>query len=191
MGCSKNPILVFRPGVVLFDGADRPLISAESVQHREQSDLSRFPPELISALLASEDNRFWWHPGIDPIGTARALFTNLIGGRVLEGGSTLTQQLARSVHSETVGRGDTLGRKWRELLVALQLEAAHSKRDLLLSYLNRVYLGVGWGFEDAARHYFARPAGDLADLARSRRAEDYPPIRRAPAVRRGPACSRL
>ncbi|MBW0167824.1 MAG: transglycosylase domain-containing protein [Vulcanococcus sp.] len=154
LGASRGPLL-------LFDGADRPLMAAESVQHREQRDLSRFPPELISALLASEDNRFWWHPGIDPIGTARALLTNLSGGRVLEGGSTLTQQLARSVHPETVGRGDTLGRKWRELLVALQLEAGHSKRDLLLSYLNRVYLGVGWGFEDAARHYFARPASDL------------------------------
>ena len=154
LGASRGPLL-------LFDGADRPLMAAESVQHREQRDLSRFPSVLISALLASEDNRFWWHPGIDPIGTARALLTNLSGGRVLEGGSTLTQQLARSVHPETVGRGDTLGRKWRELLVALQLEASHSKRDLLLSYLNRVYLGVGWGFEDAARHYFARPASDL------------------------------
>ena len=154
LGASRGPLL-------LFDGADRPLMAAESVQHREQRDLSRFPPELISALLASEDNRFWWHPGIDPIGTARALLTNLSGGRVLEGGSTLTQQLARSVYPETVGHGDTFGRKWRELLVALQLEAGHSKRDLLLSYLNRVYLGVGWGFEDAARHYFARPASDL------------------------------
>jgi membrane peptidoglycan carboxypeptidase len=154
LGASRGPLL-------LFDGADRPLISAESIQHREQNDLSRYPAELISALLASEDNRFWWHPGIDPIGTARALLTNLSGGRVLEGGSTLTQQLARSVHPETVGRGDTFGRKWRELLVALQLEAGNSKRDLLLSYLNRVYLGVGWGFEDAARHYFARPASAL------------------------------
>ncbi|MBM5784392.1 MAG: FHA domain-containing protein [Cyanobacteria bacterium K_DeepCast_35m_m1_288] len=155
LGASRGPLL-------LFDGADRPLMAAESVKHREQNDLSRFPPELISALLASEDNRLWWHPGIDPIGTARALLTNLSGGRVLEGGSTLTQQLARSVHPETVGRGDTLGRKWRELLVALQLEASHSKRDLLLTYLNRVYLGVGWGFEDAARHYFVRSASDLS-----------------------------
>ena len=56
---------------------------------------------------------------------------------------------------ELVGEGDTLGRKWRELLVALQLESRFSKRELLLSYLNRVYLGVGWGFEDAARTFFA------------------------------------
>ena len=69
--------------------------------------------------------------------------------------------MARSLYPELVGEGDTLGRKWRELLVALQLESRFSKGELLLSYLNRVYLGVGWGFEDAARTYFDRSAGDL------------------------------
>jgi membrane peptidoglycan carboxypeptidase len=93
--------------------------------------------------------------------------TNLLGGRVLEGGSTLTQQLARSLYPDQVGQGESLGRKWRELLVSLQMEARFSKRDLLLSYLNRVYLGAGWGFEDASRHYFGKSAGklDLADAA--------------------------
>jgi peptidoglycan glycosyltransferase len=154
LGASRGPVL-------LFDGADRPLIAADSQQHQEQRALNGYPAVLVDALLASEDSRFWWHPSIDPIGTARALVTNLSGGRVLEGGSTLTQQLARSLYPEQVGRGETLGRKWRELLVALQLEAGHSKRDLLLSYLNRVYLGVGWGFEDASRRYFAKPARQL------------------------------
>jgi membrane peptidoglycan carboxypeptidase len=153
-GASRGPL-------VLYDGADRPLSAAQSQDHREQQSLSGYPPVLVEALLASEDSRFWWHPGIDPIGTARALVANLIGGRVLEGGSTLTQQLARSLEPERVGRGESLGRKWRELLVALQLEARSSKRDLLLSYLNRVYLGVGWGFEDASRHYFGKTAGKL------------------------------
>jgi membrane peptidoglycan carboxypeptidase len=159
LGLSRGPL-------VLYDGSDRPLTSADSsadsAQHREQRFLSGFPSLLIDALLASEDNRFWWHPGIDPIGTARALITNLSGGRVLEGGSTITQQLARSLYPEQVGRGETVARKWRELLVALQLEATSSKRNLLLNYLNRVYLGVGWGFEDAARHYFAKPASQLS-----------------------------
>ena len=150
-----------RGPLVLYDGADRPLSGAQSQGHREQSGLAGYPPVLIDALLASEDSRFWWHPGIDPIGTARALLTNWVGGRVLEGGSTLTQQLARSLEPERVGRGDSLGRKWRELLVALQLEARNSKRDLLLAYLNRVYLGVGWGFEDGSRHYFGKAAGEL------------------------------
>ena len=155
LGLSRGPL-------VLYDGADRPLPSADSTQHQDQTSLSSFPSLLIEALLASEDNRFWWHPGIDPIGTARALVTNLSGGRVLEGGSTITQQLARSLFPEQVGRGETMGRKWRELLVAIQLEASTSKRNLLLNYLNRVYLGVGWGFNDAARHYFAKPASQLS-----------------------------
>ncbi|MEI7951804.1 MAG: transglycosylase domain-containing protein, partial [Synechococcaceae cyanobacterium ELA182] len=99
--------------------------------------------------------------------TGRALLANLVGGRVLEGASTLTQQLARSLYPEQVGQGETLGRKWRELLVALQLEARFSKRDLLLSYLNRVFLGSGWGFEDASRHLFGKPAArlELAEAA--------------------------
>ncbi|MEB3301534.1 MAG: transglycosylase domain-containing protein [Cyanobacteriota bacterium] len=150
-----------RGPLVLYDRTGRPISSAEDQRHRELGRLGDYPPVLIDALLASEDSRFWWHPGVDPIGTARALFTNLLGGRVLEGGSTLTQQLARSLYPDLVGQGETLDRKWRELLVALQLEARFSKRDLLLSYLNRVYLGAGWGFEDASRRLFEKPASKL------------------------------
>ncbi|MFY8149687.1 MAG: transglycosylase domain-containing protein [Prochlorococcaceae cyanobacterium] len=151
-----------RGPLALTDRRQQPIRSVEGEQHRELPDLGGFAPVLVDALLASEDSRFWWHPGVDPIGTARALVTNLLGGRVLEGGSTLTQQLARSLYPEQVGQGETLGRKWRELLVALQLEARFSKEELLLSYLNRVYLGVGWGFEDAARRFFDRPASQLS-----------------------------
>ena len=150
-----------RGPLVVYDRTGRPIASAEDQRHREWGRLSDYPPVLIAALLASEDTRFWWHPGVDPIGTARALLTNLLGGRVLEGGSTLTQQLARSLYPDLVGEGETLERKWRELLVALQLEARFSKRDLLLSYLNRVYLGAGWGFEDASRRLFDKPAAKL------------------------------
>ncbi|MEB3265022.1 MAG: transglycosylase domain-containing protein [Cyanobacteriota bacterium] len=157
----RGSLATVRGPLVLYDARSRPVATAEGRQHRELEGLNAFPAVLIQALLASEDSRFWWHPGVDPIGTSRALVTNLLGGRVLEGGSTLTQQLARSLYPEQVGEGETLLRKWRELLVALQLEARFSKRDLLLSYLNRVYLGVGWGFEDAARRYFGRSAGDL------------------------------
>jgi membrane peptidoglycan carboxypeptidase len=147
--------------VLLYDRGDRPIATADDRRHREQTSLAGYPRVLIEALLASEDSRFWWHPGIDPIGTARALLTNLSGGRVLEGGSTLTQQLARSLYPDAVGQGDTLRRKWRELLVALQLEARFSKADLLLAYLNRAFLGAGWGFEDGSRRLFAKPAADL------------------------------
>ncbi|MFN9629330.1 MAG: transglycosylase domain-containing protein [Cyanobacteriota bacterium] len=150
-----------RGPLVLYDRTGRPIASAEDQRHRELGNLGDYPPVLLDALLASEDTRFWWHPGVDPIGTARALLTNLLGGRVLEGGSTLTQQLARSLYPDLVGQGETLERKWRELLVALQLESRFSKRDLLLSYLNRVYLGAGWGFEDASRRLFEKPAAKL------------------------------
>jgi membrane peptidoglycan carboxypeptidase len=158
----RGSLATVRGPLVLYDRTNRPVASAHDQRHRELPRLSAYPPVLIDALLASEDSRFWWHPGVDPIGTARALLANLAGGRVVEGGSTLTQQLARSLYPEQVGEGETLGRKWRELLVALQLEARFSKHDLLLSYLNRVYLGAGWGFEDASRRFFARPASRLS-----------------------------
>jgi len=152
-----------RGPLLLFDRTDRPLPSPDSFRSTERRRLEAFSPSLVDALLASEDDRFWWHPGVDPTGIARALLTNLRGGRVLEGGSTITQQLARSLYPDRgVGRGDTLARKWRELLVALQLEARFSKEALLLSYLNRVYLGVGWGFEQAAQQYFARSSDALS-----------------------------
>ncbi len=150
-----------RGPLAIYDGNNKPLASVDSSRHRELGSLSAFSPVLVNALLSSEDNRFWWHPGIDLIGTLRAFGTNLIGGQVLEGGSSITQQLARSLYPEYVGDGDTLQRKWKELLVALQLESRFSKSQLLLSYLNRVYLGVGWGFEDASRIFFEQSAADL------------------------------
>jgi len=147
--------------IALYDRNDRPISSVDSERHNELKGLDSFSPLLINAVIASEDSRFWWHPGIDAIGTLRALVTNVQGREVLEGGSSLTQQLARSLYPDQVGQGDTLERKWRELLVALQLESRFSKSDLLLSYLNRVYLGVGYGFEDAAQAYFDTSAGSL------------------------------
>lgn len=157
----RGSLAAVRGPLVLNDRQGQAITSADAVRHSEPNGLRHYPGVLIDALLASEDSRFWWHPGVDPVGTARALLTNLLGGKVLEGGSTLTQQLARTLYPDEVGQGETLERKWRELLVALQLEARFSKRDLLLSYLNRVYLGVGWGFEDASRHYFGKPAARL------------------------------
>ncbi|MBL6798041.1 MAG: transglycosylase domain-containing protein, partial [Synechococcus sp. BS307-5m-G39] len=118
----RGRLATVRGPVAIYDGNNKPLDSVDSSRHRELATLSDFSPLLINALLSSEDNRFWWHPGVDPIGTVRAFATNLTGGRVLEGGSSLTQQLARSLYPDLVGEGDTLGRKWRELLVALQLE---------------------------------------------------------------------
>lgn len=158
----RGPLRPVQAPLLMRDRQNRPLPGLSAQGHREYDGLRHYPAVLIDALLASEDSRFWWHPGIDPIGSARALMANLLGGRILEGGSTITQQLARNLYPEQVGQGETLERKWRELMVALQLELRFSKRDLLLAYLNRVGLGSGGsGFDDASRRYFGHPVAAL------------------------------
>ncbi|NCR11314.1 MAG: FHA domain-containing protein, partial [Microcystis aeruginosa LG13-11] len=129
--------------------------------HQELDNLGDFSPYLPKALVASEDSRFYWHFGVDPLGIVRAIMINWQGQGIRQGASTLTQQLARSLFPE-VGRQNTAGRKLREAVVALQLEAVYSKDTILKTYLNRVYLGLaGYGFEDAARFYFDKSARDL------------------------------
>ncbi|MGB7414564.1 MAG: transglycosylase domain-containing protein [Thermosynechococcaceae cyanobacterium] len=130
--------------------------------HRELKSLSEFSPHVVDALLASEDSRYYWHFGVDPIGTFRALVTNITGGSVQQGGSGITQQLARSLFRSYVGSEDSIARKYREAMVALKLETFYSKDFLLLTYLNKVYLGVyANGFDDAARFYFDKSASEL------------------------------
>lgn len=130
--------------------------------HRELDRLSDFSPYLPDAVIASEDSRYYWHLGVDPIGILRAIAVNLEGQTIRQGGSTVTQQLARSLYPNYVGRDNTLGRKLREMVVALKLETFYSKDEILRLYLNRVYLGVGsYGFDDAARFYFDKSAADL------------------------------
>ncbi len=114
---------------------------------------------LPAAAVAIEDHRFYWHPGIDPIGLSRAILQNLIAGRVVQGGSTITQQLAKLSY---VGAERSLARKLREAGYALALEARMSKQAILEAYLNKVYLGGGsYGVEAAARRYFDKPASAL------------------------------
>ena len=127
-------------------------------------DVAELPPELPAAVLATEDRRFYRHFGLDGIGLARALWANLRAGRVVQGGSTITQQVAKNVFL-TPAR--TFKRKAQEVLLALWLEHRFTKDQLLTIYLNRVYLGAGtYGVEAAARRYFAKPAARL-DLAES------------------------
>ena len=116
---------------------------------------------MPKAVIASEDSRFYWHFGVDPLGVVRAVLINTSDKGISQGASTLTQQLSRSLFTE-VGRENTAGRKIREMLVALKLEAFYSKNDILKTYLNRVYLGVGsYGFEDASQFYFDKSAKNL------------------------------
>jgi penicillin-binding protein 1A len=114
--------------------------------------LSDLPPYLPAAAVAVEDRRFWQHPGIDPIGLARAIWVNLTSRRVVQGGSTITQQVAKNLF---LTNARTLRRKVQELLLTLWLEHTFSKREILEIWLNRVYLGSGtWGVDAAARMYF-------------------------------------
>ncbi len=139
-----------------------------------------FGEDLVAATLAAEDHRFRWHLGVDPVGVARAAWNNARAGRVVEGGSTLTQQLARNL----VPRGPGVTGKLGEALLAIRLEAWCSKDEILAEYLSRVYYGnAAIGADAAARLYFDRPpralslaqAATLAALPR--RPADLDPLR--------------
>ena len=118
--------------------------------------LHQLPPHLPRAVLAVEDRRFYEHPGIDPIGIARAMWTNIWAGQVRSGGSTISQQLAKNLF---LSSDRTLRRKIQELLLAFWLEQRFGKDQILTIYLNRVYFGQGaYGVDAAARRYFNKPA---------------------------------
>ncbi len=150
------------PVVVYARDGETPINpTAQNNTHRELKKLSDFSPYLRQAVIASEDSRYYWHFGVDPIGITRAAVINLTSAELRQGASTLTQQLARSLFPE-VGRQNTAGRKIREMFVAFKLETFYSKDFILKTYLNRVYLGIGsYGFEDAAQFYFEKSAADL------------------------------
>jgi membrane peptidoglycan carboxypeptidase len=156
------PNSVQGPVMILARDGETPLSSPITRSHAEMKSLQDFSPYLPRALTASEDSRFYWHFGVDPVGVLRAMVANVRGGEIREGASTLTQQLARSIFRGYVGTGDSPGRKLREAAVALKLETFYGKNFLLLTYLNRVYMGSGaYGFEDAAQFYLGKSAKDL------------------------------
>jgi len=150
-----------RPDAAL-DAVRRPSLSLEDSNSRvfaafgdivgDPLRLSDMPAYLPAAVVAIEDRRFWSHPGIDFIGLARAAYTDLISGHIVQGGSTITQQVAKNLF---LTNARTFRRKVQELLLTLWLEHTFTKREILEIYLNRVYLGAGtWGVDAAARMYF-------------------------------------
>ena len=156
-----NPIT--GPVIIYARDGQTPLRPTYRNAHDELGRISKFSQYLPDAVVASEDSRFYWHLGVDPIGILRAVLTNLKEDGIREGGSTVTQQLARSIFRDYVGTEDSAGRKLREAVVALKLETYYSKEDLLLAYLNKVYLGLDlYGFEDASKFYFGKSAEDLS-----------------------------
>ncbi|WP_026732174.1 transglycosylase domain-containing protein [Fischerella sp. PCC 9605] len=156
------PIATRAPVIVYAGDGETPLREPRNTAHVDMKRLQDFGPYLPAAVIASEDSRYYWHFGVDPYGILRAVLINTRSGGVQQGASTVTQQVARSLFRDYVGRQDSLGRKVREAIVSFKLETFYSKDQILLTYLNRVFLGADTsGFEDAARYYFDKSAKEL------------------------------
>lgn len=151
--------------IQLFDRNDRLICTVEGDEDRRVVPLNQISGQMQQAMLAAEDHHFFEHHGIDLGGVVRALIVNLQAGHVVEGGSTITQQLVKNLFFTEAGR--TMGRKVKEALVAWELERRYPKECILEMYLNQVYFGNNaYGIERAAYRYFDRPAAQL-DLAQS------------------------
>lgn len=135
------------------------LIARLFVEQRVEVPMVQIPQHAMDAIVAVEDDRFFSHRGIDPVGIGRAALRNLQARKVVEGGSTLSQQLARNLY---LTHQRTVARKLKEAVLAVRLEATYSKRELIGMYWNTVYLGAGtYGLEVAAQTYFGKSAPDL------------------------------
>ena len=134
-----------------------------SSEIRQVVSLEDVSPYILNATVAIEDSRFFEHFGLDPRGLARALWRNLSKGRIVEGGSTITQQLAEHEYFLGVsGPARTLGKKIKEALYAIKLERTFTKQEILERYLNRIYYGHGrFGIEAAAQYYFGKSAKEV------------------------------
>ena len=147
-----------RPSVTLVT-ADGQILASYGDLYGKPISLDEVPPYLPEALLATEDRRFYSHFGLDLRGLLRATIANIEAGHVVQGGSTITQQLAKNVFL-TPDR--TIRRKGQEIMLALWLEHIMTKEQILTLYLNRVYFGAGtYGVDAAARKYFGKPAAKV------------------------------
>jgi penicillin-binding protein 1A len=134
-------------------------VGTRGIRHNDSVPLDQFPDNLIKAVLATEDRRFYEHFGIDAAGTMRALVANTKAGGVVQGGSSLTQQLAKNLF---LNNERTLERKIKEAFLAMWLEARLTKNEILKLYLDRAYMGGGaFGVDAAAQYYFNKSARDV------------------------------
>jgi penicillin-binding protein 1A len=175
------------PSLVLEAADGRPLGRTGSLA--EEAVRSDFPDAVVNAVISVEDRRFYQHIGVDPIGILRAASANFDAGGIVEGGSTITQQLVRL--RRVVGREQSIERKLREAFAALWLDFRMDKDAILTEYLNRIYLGAGtYGVPAAARMYFGKRLAELslaeaAMLAGLIKApSEYNPTRNLEAARR-------
>jgi 1A family penicillin-binding protein len=143
----------------ILDASDKPAFIIFKEQ-RIEVPLEKISPNLINAVISVEDQRFYEHSGVDAVRVAAAIIRNFHEGRRAEGGSTITQQLARQ---SFLSRDKTYRRKLQEVILAAYIERMYDKKDILELYLNKVYFGGGlYGAEAAARGYFGKPASDLS-----------------------------
>ena len=142
-----------------LEASDGSFLAAIGDLYGEPLHIDELPPHMVEALTAIEDRRFWHHWGVDPLGIARALFVNILEGEVRQGGSTITQQVAKNLF---LSHERSYRRKIQETLLALWLEYRFDKAEILETYLNRVYFGAGaYGVDAAARRYFGKSARDV------------------------------
>lgn len=143
----------------IYDINGNEIANIHATENRMPVKISQIPKDLQNAFIAVEDARFYEHSGIDPRGILRALWANISGGEVSEGGSTITQQLAKNAYL-TPER--TIKRKIQEMFLALQLEREYTKQEILEFYLNQIYFGQGaYGVEAAAKTYFDKDVSAL------------------------------
>lgn len=150
----------YKPGLITrFYDIHNEVIAEMFTERRTVVPLQRIPVDLQNAVIATEDERFFRHWGIDLRGIGRAFVNNLFRGRVVEGGSTITQQLARALF---LTQDRTFQRKIKEALLSLQIEKKYTKEEILQMYLNQVFFGHGaFGVEQASRIYFGKHVQDL------------------------------
>jgi 1A family penicillin-binding protein len=142
---------------VFYDAAGRPWFRLD--EQRQDVPLEKISTFMKDAVIAVEDHRFYRHPGVDPIALTRAVFYNIRSDERSQGGSTITQQLARTLFLSNVR---TYGRKIKEATLSVMLEIFLSKREILELYLNRVYLSAGiYGVETMSQRLFRKPASEL------------------------------
>ncbi len=155
---SRLPPIKRDPQITYVDRAGA-VIGVRGGKYAPPVDLAHMPAYVPAAFVSIEDRRFYEHSGFDPVGMARAVVADLARGKAREGASTITQQLARNLF---LSADQTLERKADELVMAVQLEQAYSKKQILALYLSRVYFGAGaYGLEAASERYFNKPASRL------------------------------
>ena len=148
-----------RRASVIFESYDGKIMATYGDLFRRVVKVTQLPSYVSNAVLAIEDRRFYKHCGVDFIGLIRAVFTNLIYGKIVQGGSSLTQQLAKNLF---LSPNRSIKRKIQELVLALWLEKKFTKKQILSIYLNRVYFGAGaYGIDAAANRFFGKKAEKL------------------------------